>query len=82
MESIFLIFALAGVTMVIHWMMTNDKAGNRGATTGFFAMRDEESLAEKATAKAAMRAGKPGPNSPVRPVKPGLRPAIKQRRAF
>jgi hypothetical protein len=82
MEAIFLFFALAGVAMVIHWMMVNDKAGNRGVTTGFFAMRDEESLAEKAAAKAAMRAGKPGPNSPVRPVKPVIRPAIKQRRAF
>lgn len=40
MESIFFVIALIGVLGVMHWAATNDAAGNRGPTKGFFAMRD------------------------------------------
>jgi hypothetical protein len=40
MEAIFFICALAGVLGIMHWAVTNDAAGNRGPTKGFFAMRD------------------------------------------
>jgi hypothetical protein len=40
MEAVFFAFSLIGVLGVMHWAATNDKAGNRGPTKGFFAMRD------------------------------------------
>jgi len=40
MEAVFFVFSLVGVLAVMHWAATNDKAGNRGVTKGFFAMRD------------------------------------------
>jgi hypothetical protein len=40
MEAVFFAFSLIGVLGVMHWAATNDKAGNRGLTKGFFAMRD------------------------------------------
>ena len=40
MEAVFFAFSLIGVLAVMHWAATNDKAGNRGPTKGFFAMRD------------------------------------------
>jgi hypothetical protein len=55
-ETLFFFFALFGVLMVIHWAATNDKAGNRGATTGFLAMREPESLAERAQIQQPARA--------------------------
>ena len=83
MDFGFFILTLVGVIMVIHWQVINDKAGNRGATHGFFEMRDEENLAQKAAAKAEQRAGKPGPHSPLRPARPGqANPAARPRRAF
>jgi len=42
MEAVFFIIALAGIVMVIHWSVVNDRAGNNGVTTGFFAMREPE----------------------------------------
>lgn len=42
MEAIFFLFALGGIVMVIHWWVVNDRAGNNGVTTGFFAMREPE----------------------------------------
>jgi len=42
MEAVFFIIALAGIVMVIHWSVVNDRAGNNGVTTGFFAMREAE----------------------------------------
>jgi hypothetical protein len=39
MESLFFASSVVGVLMVIYWAITNDKAGNLGETTGFFAMR-------------------------------------------
>lgn len=48
MESIFFVIALIGVLGVMHWAATNDSAGNRGATKGFFAMRDFAAEAEEA----------------------------------
>ena len=51
MESIFFVIALMGVLGVMHWAATNDSAGNRGPTKGFFAMRDF--VAEEQEAKTA-----------------------------
>jgi hypothetical protein len=50
MEAVFFAFSLVGVLAVMHWAATNDKAGNRGVTKGFFAMRDfaAEAAEEKA----------------------------------
>lgn len=39
MEGLFFLVAVVGVLMVIHWAVTNDAAGNRGPTKGFFALR-------------------------------------------
>ncbi|HVA13660.1 MAG TPA: hypothetical protein VNF99_10445 [Stellaceae bacterium] len=50
MEAVFFVFSLIGVLAVMHWAATNDQAGNRGATKGFFAMRDFVAEAEEATA--------------------------------
>lgn len=50
MESIFFVIALIGVLGVMHWAATNDAAGNRGLTKGFFAMRDFAAEAEEAAA--------------------------------
>jgi hypothetical protein len=50
MESIFFVIALLGVLGVMHWAATNDSAGNRGPTKGFFAMRDFVAEAEEAAA--------------------------------
>lgn len=49
MEAIFFIFALAGIVMVIHWWVVNDRAGNNGVTTGFFAMHEPEEPTAKPT---------------------------------
>lgn len=48
MESIFFVIALFGVLGVMHWAATNDSAGNRGPTKGFFAMRDFVAEAKEA----------------------------------
>jgi hypothetical protein len=40
MEAVFFLCSVVGVLIVLHWCVTNDKAGNRGPTKGFFAMRD------------------------------------------
>lgn len=40
MESIFFVVSLVGVLGVMYWAATNDAAGNRGPTKGWFAMRD------------------------------------------
>jgi hypothetical protein len=50
-DSIFFVIALFGVLGVMHWAATNDAAGNRGPTKGFFAMRDF--VAEEHEAAAA-----------------------------
>ncbi|HEY1505987.1 MAG TPA: hypothetical protein VGF92_16905 [Stellaceae bacterium] len=57
MESIFFGFSLIGVLGVMYWAATNDAAGNRGPTKGWFAMRDF--AAEAAEAAAARDSGKP-----------------------
>ncbi len=60
MESIFFVLSLVGVLAVMHWAATNDKAGNRGPTKGWFAMRDfvaedQAPVAAAAQAKPAKR---------------------------
>jgi len=60
MESIFFLFGLMGVVLVVHWAVVNDRAGNHGKTTGLFAMRD----AETETAKPAVKP----------PIHPSARP--------
>ncbi|HLI20742.1 MAG TPA: hypothetical protein VKV32_06480 [Stellaceae bacterium] len=50
MESIFFVIALIGVLGVMNWAAVNDKAGNRGPTKGFFAMRDFVAEAQEAAA--------------------------------
>ncbi|HXE26914.1 MAG TPA: hypothetical protein VN656_00300 [Stellaceae bacterium] len=40
MESIFFVLSLIGILGVMYWAATNDAAGNRGPTKGWFAMRD------------------------------------------
>jgi hypothetical protein len=57
MESVFFILSLIGVLAIMYWAATNDAAGNRGATKGFFAMRDF--AAEEAEAAAAPAEAKP-----------------------
>ena len=52
MEAIFFLFALAGIVMVIHWWVVNDRAGNNGVTTGFFAMREPEEPTANSTPTA------------------------------
>ncbi|MDE1931006.1 MAG: hypothetical protein KGI43_05535 [Alphaproteobacteria bacterium] len=49
MEAVFFLFALVGIVMVIHWWVVNDRAGNNGVTTGFFAMPEPEESATKPT---------------------------------
>ncbi|MDE1902415.1 MAG: hypothetical protein KGI46_01005 [Alphaproteobacteria bacterium] len=49
MEAVFFLFALVGIVMVIHWWVVNDRAGNNGVTTGFFAMPEPEESAAKPT---------------------------------
>jgi hypothetical protein len=39
-ESIFFVISLVGILGVMYWAATNDSAGNRGPTKGWFAMRD------------------------------------------
>jgi len=58
MDTVFFFFSLAGVLMVVHWLVTNDRAGNRGKTTGIFAMREPEDIAaaEAAAAKTSVGA--------------------------
>jgi hypothetical protein len=73
MDAIFFFFSLAGVLMVVHWLVTNDKAGTRGKTHGIFAMREPEDIAAEAEAAAkgrfsARRAVKPAPKLAARPV--------------
>jgi hypothetical protein len=53
MESVFFVISLIGVLGVMYWAATNDAAGNRGATKGFFAMRDFVAEAEEAGAAPA-----------------------------
>jgi hypothetical protein len=53
-ESIFFVLSLIGVLGVMYWAATNDSAGNRGPTKGWFAMRD---FAAEAEETAAMPAG-------------------------
>jgi hypothetical protein len=67
-ETLFFFFSLFGVMAVIHWAATNDKAGNRGATTGLFAMREPESLADRTQIKQPARAGTYVPKA--HPAKP------------
>ena len=58
MESIFFVLSLIGILGVMHWAATNDKAGNRGPTKGWFAMRDfaaEDPAAASATAETKPR---------------------------
>jgi hypothetical protein len=60
MESIFFVVSLVGVLGVMYWAATNDSAGNRGPTKGWFAMRDfaadsEETAAKPAPAKLGKR---------------------------
>lgn len=50
MESIFFVVGLIGVLGVMYWAATNDATGNRGATKGFFAMRDFAAEAKEAAA--------------------------------
>ena len=52
MDTVFFFFSLAGVLAVVHWLVTNDKAGNRGKTRGIFAMREPADLAAEAEAAA------------------------------
>lgn len=58
MESIFFILSLIGVLGVMYWAATNDAAGNRGPTKGWFAMRDFAAEGEETAAAPAP--GKPG----------------------
>jgi hypothetical protein len=60
MESVFFIMSLIGVLAIMYWAATNDAAGNRGPTKGFFAMRDFVAEAEEAASAAA------GPKQPKR----------------
>ena len=55
MESIFFVLSLVGVLAVMYWAATNDKAGNRGPTKGWFAMRDF-AAEDQAPAAAAAQA--------------------------
>jgi hypothetical protein len=62
MEAGFFVFALIGIIMVIHWSVVNDRAGNNGVTTGFFAMREPEEPGAEPQPGAASeqrRAGRP-----------------------
>jgi hypothetical protein len=59
-ESIFFVISLVGVLGVMYWAATNDSAGNRGPTKGWFAMRDfaaeeAENAATTGPAKARKR---------------------------
>ncbi len=51
LEALFFVAGLIGVVAILHWAVTNDAAGNRGATKGFFAMRDFPAETEAAVAK-------------------------------
>ena len=60
MESIFFVVSLVGILGVMYWAATNDAAGNRGPTKGWFAMRDfaadsEEKVPVPAPAKPQKR---------------------------
>ena len=70
MEAIFFVFTLIGIIMVIHWSVVNDRAGNNGVTTGFFAMREPEEPVAKPLPGivAKQRGGAPA------------QPALRQRR--
>ena len=57
MESVFFVLSLIGILGVMYWAATNDAAGNRGPTKGWFAMRDFAADGEEATAA-------PGPVKP------------------
>ncbi len=52
MDAVFFFFSLIGVLAVVHWLVTNDKAGNRGKTRGIFAMREPADIAAEAEAAA------------------------------
>ena len=51
MEAIFFALSLIGILGVLYWAATNDAAGNRGPTKGWFAMRDFAAEAEETAAK-------------------------------
>ncbi|HZL60623.1 MAG TPA: hypothetical protein VFC38_13105 [Stellaceae bacterium] len=80
MDTVFFFFSLAGVLMVVHWLVTNDRAGNRGKTSGIFAMREPEDIAKetevaakgKFDARRAKAAARPAP-------KPAGQPAFTRR---
>jgi hypothetical protein len=78
MDAAFFFFSLAGVLMVVHWLVTNDKAGNHGKTRGIFAMREPEDIA--AEAEIAAR-GKFSARRTVKPAKPAAKP-VGHRRPF
>jgi hypothetical protein len=59
-ESIFFVISLVGILGVMYWAATNDGAGNRGPTKGWFAMRDFAADSKETAAVPA-------------PVKPGKR---------
>jgi hypothetical protein len=59
-ESVFFTLSLIGILGVMYWAATNDSAGNRGPTKGWFAMRDfaaegKETAATPAPAKPRKR---------------------------
>jgi hypothetical protein len=51
LEALFFVAALIAVIAILHWSVTNDAAGNRRATKGFFAMRDFAAEADAAADK-------------------------------
>jgi hypothetical protein len=53
MESVFFTLSLIGILGVMYWAATNDSAGNRGPTKGWFAMRDFAAEGEETAATAA-----------------------------
>lgn len=62
MDAGFFVIALIGIIMVIHWSVVNDRAGNNGVTTGFFAMREPEepgSEPQPGAASERRRTGRP-----------------------
>lgn len=76
MDAAFFFFSLAGVLMVVHWLVTNDKAGNSGKTRGIFAMREPEDIAAEAelAAKGKFSAQRMG-----KAAKPAARPPAHRR---
>ncbi|HXP12194.1 MAG TPA: hypothetical protein VN795_00915 [Stellaceae bacterium] len=77
MDAIFFFFSLAGVLMVVHWLVTNDKAGNGGKTRGIFAMREPADIA--AAAEAAARGTFAAQLAARSKPKPAAKPAGRRR---